>query len=251
MSRLRVCVAKDFPGFSLDVSWDAGDGVTVLFAPSGAGKTLTLSMIAGLVVPDRGVVRLGDDVLSDTTGGTWVPPQRRGIGYVSQTSELFPHMSVAGNVEYGLPGMPKAARRRRAAHMLAALGIEALADRRPAEISGGQSQRVALARALARTPRLLLLDEPFSALDLPVRLEMRTLLRTVRRDFGVPIVLVTHDLNEALELADTLVVYSGGGAVHYGRPRDLLQDPGTPEIRRLLRDHERGRSPFSAFAPLN
>lgn len=234
MSHLAVRLAKELPGFSLDVAWDSRAGVTVLFGCSGAGKSLTLAMIAGLARPDRGAVRLGDRVFEDTTSGIRVPPQRRDLGYVSQGAELFPHMTVRANVEYGLPGWARASRRERAAEMLAALGVESLADRRPSEISGGQRQRVALARALARRPKLLLLDEPFSGLDLPVRRDMRALVRGIRRDLDVPIVLVTHDLEEAEALADTLVVYSSGGVVHYGCPRDLIGDPGTPEVRRLL-----------------
>jgi molybdate transport system ATP-binding protein len=230
---LSVRLLKRLPGFTLDTDWAAGDGITVLFGYSGAGKSLTLSMIAGLERPDVGRVLLGGDVLVDTEAGVWVPPQRRGIGYVSQSPDLFPHMTVRGNVEYGLPGVPRAERTARAQEMIAALGLGAHADKHPAALSGGQRQRTALARALVRRPRSLLLDEPFTALDLPVRREMRAVVRDVHDRFGVPVVMVTHDLEEANE-ADTLVVYSGTGVVQCGRPAALRARPGTPEIGRLL-----------------
>jgi len=140
--------------------------------------------------------------------------------------------------------------------LLDRLDVAALADKRPDQISGGQKQRCALARALALEPRALLLDEPLSALDLPVRVEMRRLLRDVQRESGVPFVMVTHDLYEACTLADTLVVYSGTGAVQVGSPRELIGDPGTPEIRRLLHAMELPESVFGQkhvgqLVPLN
>lgn len=234
MSRLSVVLRKQMPGFELDVGWTVRDGFTVLFGYSGAGKSLTLSMIAGTVKPDEGRVVLGGEVLADMLTGIWVPPRARRVGYVSQAGQLFPHMTVLGNVEYALKVIPRTERRRRALDLLGRLHVADLADRRPHELSGGQRQRCALARALAPAPRALLLDEPLSALDLPLRVEMRSLLREVQRDSGVPFVMVTHDLIEACALADTLVVYSGSGAVQVGTPRELVGDPATPEIRQLL-----------------
>lgn len=234
MSSLSVKVTKRLPGFELDVSWRVPAGFSVLFGYSGAGKSLTISALAGTMKPDAGVIRLGDETWVDTSAGVYVAPQRRGIGYVSQSSELFPHMSVVWNVEFALKGVGRRERHERAMSMLESMRIADLAQKRPGEISGGQRQRAALARALAPEPRLLLLDEPLSALDLPVRVEMRRLLRAVQRERGIPVVMVTHDLYEAMSLADSLVVYSGTGVVQVGSPRELLSDPGTPEIRRLL-----------------
>ncbi len=234
MSELSVRVRLAREEFSLDTGWSTPGGVTVLFGYSGAGKTLTLSVIAGTVRPEYGWVRVGDRTLTDTRTGTFVAPQERDIGLVSQAADLFPHLTVAGNVEFGLHRLGRAARAARTAECLDALGIADLARRRPAELSGGQRQRVALARALAPKPSLLLLDEPFSALDLPVRVEMRDLIRSIQREHGIPVVLVTHDPLEAFDLADALVVYSGTGVVQVGSPRELLTDPGTPEIRTLL-----------------
>jgi molybdate transport system ATP-binding protein len=231
---LTVSLTKRLPGFTLDVGWAVRDGFTVLFGYSGAGKSLTLSMIAGTMKPDAGRVVLDGVGLCDTSAGLWVPPQQRRIGYVSQAAQLFPHMTVLGNVEYALRGVPRRERRRRAGDLLERLRVAGLADKRPGQLSGGEKQRCALARVLALEPRALLLDEPLSALDLPIRVEMRELLREVQRDSGVPFVMVTHDLYEACALADTLVVYSGTGAVQVGTPRELVGDPATPEIRRLL-----------------
>lgn len=244
MSGLSVTLTKRLPGFTLDVGWAVRDGFTVLFGYSGAGKSLTLAMIAGTMRPDSGRVALGGDTLCDVGAGIWVPPQRRRIGYVSQSAQLFPHMTVLGNVEYALRARPRRERRRRAVELLDQLRVGALGDKRPNELSGGQKQRCALARALALEPRALLLDEPLSALDLPLRVEMRDLLREVQRDSGVPFVMVTHDLYEACTLADTLVVYSGTGIVQVGTPRELVGDPATPEIRRLLRAMEVPESVF-------
>lgn len=229
-----VRLRKRLKGFELDTGWSTGDGFTVLFGYSGAGKSLTLQALTGALKPDHGRVCFGEETLVDTTAGIFVPPQRRGFGYVSQSVELFPHMTVERNVGFGLGGVDKPERTERVERMLAAFGIEDLAERRPSQLSGGQRQRAALARALAPRPRALLLDEPLSALDLPVRTEMRALLRTVHERLGIPVVMVTHDLYEAFTLADTLVVYGGDGVVQVGSPRELRADPGTPSIRRLL-----------------
>lgn len=244
MTGLAVNLRKRLPGFTLDVGWAVRDGFTVLFGYSGAGKSLTLGAIAGTVRPDEGRIRLGGETLFDSRSGVWVPPQLRGIGYVSQSAQLFPHMTVRRNIEFALKGVGRHERTVRVGDLLERLRISDLADKRPHQLSGGQRQRAALARALASRPRALLLDEPLSALDLPVRVETRTLLREVQRDLGVPVVMVTHDIYEACALADTLVVYSGDGAVQVGGARELVGDPATPEIRRLLHAME---LPASAF----
>ncbi|TLM65545.1 MAG: ATP-binding cassette domain-containing protein, partial [Actinobacteria bacterium] len=234
VSELSVRLKAAVPGFELCTAWSACGGFTVLFGYSGSGKSLTLSMITGTMRPDEGRIVLGGRVLCDTERGTWVPPQQRRIGYVSQGAKLFPHLSVRGNVEYALHGLSRHERRNKAHALLDTMRVGELADRRPSQLSGGQRQRVALARALARDPELLVLDEPFSALDLPLRVEMGELFRSVQRQSGIPIVMVTHDLIESMTLADTVVVYSGTGVVQYGRPADVLADPATPEISRLL-----------------
>jgi len=227
-------VRKHLPGFDLDAGWRTHDGFTVLFGYSGAGKSLTLSMLTGSLRPDAGRITFGDEVLVDTERSIFVPPQQRGFGYVSQSAELFPHLTVERNIAFGLHRLPRPERTTRVAEMLEAFGLTALAENCPRELSGGQRQRAALARALAPRPRALLLDEPLSALDLPVRVEMRDLLRRVQAEEGIPVVMVTHDLYEAAMLADSLVVYGGDGVVQTGALPELLGDPGTPAIRRLL-----------------
>jgi molybdate transport system ATP-binding protein len=234
MTRLSVVLKKRLRGFDLDVGWNVPKGFTVLFGYSGSGKSLTLSMLAGTMRPDEGRVRLGEQVLLDTSTGEWVSPQERRIGYVAQNAELFPHMTVRGNVEFALKGVSRDQRKKRALELLDRLHVAELAEKRPHEISGGQRQRCALARALAPEPRALLLDEPLSALDLPIRTELRTLLKQVQRDQGIPVVMVTHDLYEAALLADSLVVYAGNGVVQTGSPAELLREPDTPDVRRLL-----------------
>lgn len=245
MSGISLNLRTKLPGFELDVGWTVPAGFTVLFGYSGAGKSLTLASIAGTLRPDFGRVRVGDETFFDSRNGVWVAPQRRGVGVVTQNAQLFPHMSVRRNIAFALKGVPRAARAERIDELLGRLGIEPLAEKYPHQLSGGQRQRAALARALAPRPRVLLLDEPLSALDLPVRVEMRELLIETQRDLGVPVVMVTHDLYEAAALADTLVVYSGEGTVQVGSVAELIADPATPQIRRLLHSVE---LPASALA---
>lgn len=210
MSGLAVELRARLPGFELDVAWEIGAELAVLFGPSGAGKSLTLRLIAGLARPAEGRVVAGGRVLLDTAGRVDLSPQQRSVGFVFQDLALFPHMTVEENVRYGGHGLPPAERAGRAAELIRRFGLGGLERRRPAEISGGQKQRVALARALLRRPLLLLLDEPFSALDVPLRRELGELLREVQRAERVPAVLVTHDPDEARALADRVILYDRG-----------------------------------------
>ncbi len=233
-SRLEVAIRKQLDGFTLDVQWSAGDGVAALFGPSGAGKTLTLQCLAGLVRPDAGRIVMGGEVLFDSETGVDVPPQRRRLGYVFQGYALFPHLTVRSNVGFGLRGRDRAERRRREDEVLARLGLEALADRYPRELSGGQRQRVALGRALAPDPALLLLDEPLSALDLPLRQALRDDLRGILADWGIAAVLVTHDLTEAYRLGDHIVVYEEGRVIQAAPRTELLWQPSSRSVARIM-----------------
>jgi len=199
-----------------------GGPVTVLFGPSGAGKTTVLRALAGLDRPDAGRIAFGGETWLDTARGIEVPPQRRRVGLLFQEHALFPHLTVRANVSYGLGGLPRAARAARVEEALALAGVgPELVARRPSALSGGQRQRVALARALAPSPRLLLLDEPLSSLDAPAREELRSALRHAIRAAGAPALVVTHDRVEALALGDRVAVIAGGPVQEvFAAPRD-------------------------------
>ncbi|HEB76688.1 MAG TPA: ATP-binding cassette domain-containing protein [Nitrospirae bacterium] len=231
---LTVDLQKEVKGFTLDVSWRAEDGITVLFGYSGSGKSMTLQMIAGLMRPDSGSIRLNGGVLFDGSHGVDIPPQRRPLGYVFQDLALFPHMTVRENILYGAGRLCRDERRVRAEELIRLFRLGGIEGSLPSEISGGQRQRVALARALIRRPEALLLDEPFSALDNPIRVEMRRLLSRIREDFGIPIVLVTHDIIEACTLADRIVVYAGGRVRQAGPPGEVLGNPAGPDVEMLV-----------------
>jgi molybdate transport system ATP-binding protein len=200
--------------FTLRASFSASDEFVVLFGPSGSGKTLTLRALSGLMRPDAGRIEVDGRVLFDARKRIHVPARRRGIGYLFQDYALFPHLNVADNVAFGLNrtwrGTLPADERHRVAELLEVFGLGRLAASAPAELSGGQRQRVALARALACRPKLLLLDEPFAALDQPMRAKMRDNLKAVQQHFHVPAVLISHDPDDVEALADTLVVFEEG-----------------------------------------
>jgi molybdate transport system ATP-binding protein len=211
-------------GAAFRVELPAG-AMLVLFGPSGAGKSTVVRAIAGLGRPNRGRVQFGDDLWFDARAGIWVKPQCRGLGYVSQDAALFPHLTVAANVEYALAHLPAPARRAQTAAIVDALGLDALRARYPRQLSGGEAQRVALARAVARTPRLLLLDEPFAALDTPTRGHLRRQLRAVIERLQIPAVLVTHDRAEAIAIGDQMVVLAEGRVRQVGRVQEVFQHP--------------------------
>jgi ABC-type Fe3+/spermidine/putrescine transport system ATPase subunit len=197
----------------------------VLFGPSGSGKSLTLAAIAGLLRPDAGRIALDGEPLFDRARGIDLPPERRRVGYVPQGYALFPHLTVAENVTYGLGGLPRAEVGRRLDEVLALLGLRGLADRRPGQVSGGQQQRVALARALVVRPRLLLLDEPFAALDAEIRRLLRAELAELQRRLGIAVVFVTHDLGEAHALGEQVALYDRGEVLQVGRIGEVFARP--------------------------
>ncbi len=231
---IELAVRKRLEGFTLDVAWSAGDEVVVLFGPSGAGKSLTLHCLAGLVRPDAGRIVVNGRTFDDTAAGVHLPPQARRLGYVFQGYALFPHLTVAGNVGFGLRDRPREIRRRRTAEVLERLGLGPVAGRLPRELSGGQRQRVALGRALAPDPEVLLLDEPLSALDVPLRRELRGELARLMRDWGKTLVLVTHDLGEAYQLGERLVVYDAGRVIQAAPKAELLLRPASATVARLI-----------------
>ncbi|MFZ5997541.1 MAG: ABC transporter ATP-binding protein [Nitrospirota bacterium] len=231
---LSVQFKKKVNGFTLDVAWEIGNELAVLFGYSGAGKSMTLQMIAGLLMPDEGVIRIDTTTMFDSSSKINVPPQQRHVGYVFQDVALFPHMTVSENIAYGANGAAKDKKISKTKQMIDIFRLQGLENKFPPEISGGQKQRVAFARALIRRPPALLLDEPFSALDNPLRLEMRALLKDIRKEFDIPIVLVTHDLFEAYSMADTIIIYSGGSVAQAGAPVEVFHNPLTPEVAKLV-----------------
>ncbi|HEY7003383.1 MAG TPA: TOBE-like domain-containing protein [Gaiellaceae bacterium] len=197
--------------------------LTVLLGPSGSGKSTLLRVIAGLEQPDYG------EVVIFETDATALPPQKRGVGFVFQHYASFKRMSVRDNIAFGMKiqKRPKKEIRARVDELLELVQLHGLADRYPSQLSGGQRQRMALARALAVEPRVLLLDEPFGALDARVRKELRAWLRRLHDEVHVTTVLVTHDQEEAMEVADRVAVVNGGRVEQYGKPRDLYEHPAT------------------------
>lgn len=214
MSAIEVDVADTAGAFRLAARFAVpAQGITVLFGPSGSGKSLTLALLAGLRRPQRGRVVLAGRVLDDVDAGVHVRAQDRRVGMVFQDGLLLPHRSAVDNVALAVrSGGRRAARRDRALRALAEVGADALARARPRTLSGGERQRVALARAVAGDPSLLLLDEPFSALDRPVRRELGELVRRLVRERDIPALLVTHDHDELRALADRAVVFAPGRA---------------------------------------
>jgi len=220
---LAVDVEKQLGAFRLAVRFETAGGVTALFGPSGAGKTSLVNVIAGLLTPDCGAIRLDDAVLFDAAAGINVPPHRRGIGYVFQDGRLFPHLSVRQNLDYGrrMSGrVQDAAEFERVAKLL---DIGALLDRRPRTLSGGERQRVAVGRALLMRPRLLLLDEPLASLDIGHKREILPYLIRLRDEAGVPMVYVSHTAAE-LRLIATNVIRMDGGRVVAADGLDLLRE---------------------------
>jgi molybdate transport system ATP-binding protein len=231
---LEIDLTLALPGFNIEPRIAASEGITVLFGPSGAGKSLTLRCVAGLVRPDRGRIVIGNRVVFDSEAGVNLPPQQRRVGYVPQDYALFPHLSVAQNIAFGLDRFSRRERQQTVEEMLAWTGLSELAGRRPTELSGGQQQRVALARALARRPEVLLLDEPFAALDAPVRARLRQEVRELRQRFSLPILFVTHDLSEASFIADQIAVFDRGRVRQIGSPNEVLMRPADLRVARAV-----------------
>ena len=232
---LRVAIEKQLSVLRLDVSLEMTQGVLVLFGPSGAGKTSVLNAIAGLLRPDRGHIEVAGQTVF-ASGGEHaridVPVRARGIGYVMQDYALFPHMSALENVAYAIRREPGARERARA--LLARAGMEAHAQLMPAQLSGGQQQRVALARAVARRPRVLLLDEPFAALDGPVRERLQHELLDMQRELGLATVLVTHALEDAFAMGDRVAVIVDGRVLQAGPIENVFRRPASAGVAEIM-----------------
>jgi putative spermidine/putrescine transport system ATP-binding protein len=228
-----IDVTRTFGDFTAvgSLNLDIPEGrITTLLGPSGCGKTTTLRMLAGYTAPSSGTIRIaGKDA-------TRLPPEKRNLGMVFQSYALFPHMSVADNVGYGLKlrKIPAAERRSRVAEALDLVGLGHLSAQRPRKLSGGQQQRVALARAIAIRPSLLLLDEPLSNLDARLRVQMRAEIRRIQAETGLTVVLVTHDQDEALEMSDVMVLMRAGHVMQSGSPAEVFPRPANRFVAEFL-----------------
>lgn len=239
--------------FDLAVRLQTDAAFTVFYGPSGSGKTTTLQAIAGLQRPDVGHIRIDGQTLYDSSQGINMPARDRRIGYLFQQYALFPHLSVRANAEFGLTNWhrrrPSAAQREHIDKLLSSFGLSALADSRPRALSGGQQQRVALARALACQPRVLLLDEPFAALNAMLRVNLRAELAANCREWGIPVVMISHDIEDVMQLAQVAYVYENGHIVreidmHTMEAKQALpsllgqdvppEDPRRSRLKRLL-----------------
>jgi molybdate transport system ATP-binding protein len=225
---IKVNVARRIANFNLEVDFRSDAGVTALFGRSGSGKTTLVNAIAGLARPDHGRIEVNGECLFDSARGIDVPVEQRRIGYVFQEGRLFPHLTVRGNLNYGYS---LAAPRRRYVELdkvVALLGLERLLERRPANLSGGEKQRVAIGRALMASPRVVLMDEPLAALDNPRKREILHYIDYLHAEIKVPIVYVTHAVDEILRLADFVVLMAAGKVVATGKPSEVM---GRPELR--------------------
>ncbi|MGV6874808.1 ABC transporter ATP-binding protein [Pseudochelatococcus sp. B33] len=219
----------------IDLSLPPGH-IQALLGPSGCGKTTLLRIVAGLLAPTEGTVRIGDAVVADAESGAFVPPERRGLGMVFQDYALWPHLSIGGNVAFPLEmrGVAAAERRARVAKALALVGLAGFEGRSPASLSGGQQQRVAIARAIVAEPRLVLFDEPLSNLDKELRDQLSTELAALVRDLGLTALYVTHDQGEAFAMADSVAIMRGGRIVQNAAPEELVDAPADADTAVFL-----------------
>jgi len=227
---IEVDVTLRRGSFSLAARFSTPAPVVALFGRSGSGKTTIVQAIAGLVTPVSGRIRVGEETLFDGAAGVNLPPERRRIGYVFQDALLFPHLTVRGNLEYGERLTPPAERYADRAHVVGLLGLASLLERRPAGLSGGERQRVAIGRALLASPRLLLMDEPLASLDIPRKAEILAYVEILRDEFAIPIVYVSHSIEEVTRLADHMVLVSDGGTVASGAVAEIMGRPDLEPI---------------------
>ncbi|MCF6429921.1 molybdenum ABC transporter ATP-binding protein [Leisingera sp. MMG026] len=223
---LTVSLRHELPEFGLDVQFEAPPGVTVLFGRSGTGKTTVIQAVAGLLRPDQGRVALDREVLFDTTLRHWLPPYKRRMGYVFQEGRLFPHLTVRQNLAFGQWFAPRRAKRESLDRVVELLGIGPLLQRRPGLLSGGEKQRVAIGRALLAAPRMILADEPLSALDEARKAEILPYFERLRDEIGIPMLYVSHSAAEVARLATTVVVLQDGKVQRQGTAAEVLGDSG-------------------------
>ena len=219
---VEVALRHRLGGLALDVGFASEGGIVALFGRSGGGKSTIVSMIAGLVRPDSGRIKIGERLLFDSTTGTDLPPHRRRVGYVFQEGRLFPHLTVRQNLLYGARFTPRAERCKNLDHIVALLDIAPLLRRRPGNLSGGEKQRIAIGRALLSNPEILLMDEPLAALDDARKAEVLPYIERLRDEASIPIIYVSHAVNEVARLASSLVLIADGKSVAQGPVGEIL-----------------------------
>jgi molybdate transport system ATP-binding protein len=239
---IQVRIRKSFPprpdsaGFSLDIEMRASSGLSVLYGPSGAGKTMTLDAIAGFVKPDEGRILVGDEILFDGGSRINLPPRSRRCGYVPRGHALLPHMTLRQNLTFAAAcrRLPRLERHRKVSEILERFRLSEVSGRRLNELSESEAQRCSIARALIGQPKLLLLDQPARRLDAPLRSNLHDLLRQVGAEFGIPILLVAQDMDECFELSEEMFVVQAGRLLQSGPPRQVLDQPASVEVARLV-----------------
>jgi molybdate transport system ATP-binding protein len=223
---LYIHIRKRLPHFDLSVAFTCpAEKITVIIGPSGAGKTTLMRLIAGLDKPDDGIIRFGEEVWVDTEKNIFLPPQRRRLGYVFQDYVLFPHLTIYENVAFA------ARDKQRVRYLLERFGLWHLRKRKSCDVSGGERQRCAICQAMARKPRAMLLDEPFSALDVFTRRDLRDELRDLKEELSMPVLYVTHDINEAFYLADEIIPLVAGKVDREWMPRSIARVDATGSIQ--------------------
>lgn len=222
--------------FPIEVSWSAGDEIVALFGPSGAGKSLTLQAIAGFIIPDEGYIKVNGKTIFNSSDKINISPQKRKTGYLFQNYALFPHLTVKQNILFSCSdkGMDEA-ENEVFSNYIKIFQLWGLLSHYPSQLSGGQKQRVALVRALMSKPELLLLDEPFAALDMIMRKKLRSEIKELQKQLKIPMVLVTHDIDEAMMMADKLVIYDQGSVVQGGEPEYILNNPVNAMVAELIK----------------
>lgn len=243
---LTIDIETEVGQMRLRAKLSAFDGTTVVIGPNGAGKSTLLKSILGELRPKRGKISLGAKTLFSAEDGVEIPTEKRNLGYVPQNYALFPHMTVVNNVAFGLRSKSKKERLSKAIELLEDLRIDHLADRRTTSLSGGESQRVALARAMATGPEALLLDEPMAALDSDARRKVREFLASHLRSTGIPTIVVSHDVDDAVALGDRIAVLEQGRIVQVGTLQQLRAHPETPFVDQFVNKQEAQPAPSLA-----
>jgi len=230
---IEVKIKKAYPDFVLDVAFSVNNETLTLFGPAGSGKSMTFQCISGLLQPDEGYIVINNRLVYDSKKGINLLPRERKIGYIFQNYSLFPHMTVRNNIAFGLAGLNKRQRAEKVQRLINTMHLNGLEERYPWQLSGGQQQRVALARALAMEPEILLLDEPFSALDSHIKEELEREILELKSYYNGDVLLITHNLEEAYRLSSRIAVYQEGRIVQSGRKEDVLQNPINQKVAAL------------------